>query len=156
MTVIQIQKIIGIRPDQLHSGYKNMICEEVNKQLLHTAQPNVGFVNKVEVKKITPYPLNKTKILFNVLCEIEVNEFPSIGDKARLSITNIFPQAIMIQTEKLSCIIPEKLINGKYEQSNKTYVLDNGTILAAGDECEVEYINIKQTQKSIHCIAKLI
>jgi hypothetical protein len=133
-----------------------MICEEVNKQLLHTAQPNVGFVNKVEVKKITPYPLNKTKILFNVLCEIEVNEFPSIGDKARLSITNIFPQAIMIQTEKLSCIIPEKLINGKYEQSNKTYVLDNGTILAAGDECEVEYINIKQTQKSIHCIAKLI
>jgi DNA-directed RNA polymerase subunit E'/Rpb7 len=156
MTVLQIQKIVGIRPDQLHSGYKNMIYEEVNKQLLHTAQPDIGFINKVDVIKITPYPLNKTKILFNVLCEIEVNEFPSIGDKARLNITNIFPQGIMIQTEKLSCLIPEKLIQGKYDASNKTYILDNGTILSAGTDCDVEYVNIKQTQKSIHCIAKLV
>jgi len=133
-----------------------MIFEEINKQLLNTAQPNIGFVNKVEIKRITPYPLNKTKILFNVLCEIEVNEFPSVGDKARLTITNIFPQGIMIQTEKLRCIIPEKLINGKYDQTNKTYVLDRGNVLSTGTECEVEYVNIKQTQKSIHCIAKLI
>ena len=156
MTVIQIQKIMGLRPDQMHSGYKNMISDEINKQLLNTAQPNIGFVNNVVIKRITPYPLNKTKILFNVLCEIEINEFPSIGDKARLNITNIFPQGIMIQTEKLTCIIPEKLIEGQYDQTNNTYVLYNGTILSSGMDCELTYVNIKQTQKSIHCIAKLI
>jgi hypothetical protein len=156
MTIRQIKKIIGIRPDQLQAGYKNIIFDEVNKQLLHTAQPGVGFIDKVVVKNITPYPLNKTKILFNVICEIEINEFPSIGDRASLVITNIFPQGVMIQTENLNCIIPEKLIDGKYDQLTKTFKLDNGGTLAQGDCCDIEYVNIKQTQKTIQCIAKLV
>lgn len=156
MTVRIIQKIIGIRPDQLNSEYKNIIIEEVNKQLLHTAQTGIGFIDKVTIKKITPYPLNKTRILFNVLCEVEINEFPSIGDKATLVITTIFPQGIIIQNDNLNCIIPEKLINGKYDQTNKTFALECGKVFSIGDSCDIEYVNIKQTQKTIQCIAKLV
>jgi DNA-directed RNA polymerase subunit E'/Rpb7 len=156
MTVKQIQKVIEIKPEQLHAGYKNIISEEINKQLLHTAQPNLGFVDKVSIKKITPCPLNRTRILFNVLCEVEINEFPVIGDRTSVTITNIFPQGIMIQTENLNCIIPEKLISGKYNQVTKTFTLDSGRVLSVGDTCDIEYVNIKQTQKSIQCIAKLV
>ena len=159
MNTISITETIELPPQHLHSGYRDIIKQQIMDRFTDTCTKSNGYVfNVSDDFKIESNQLSNStsNILFRVTFDAMVLK-PEIDCIIECDINMIWIHGIFASLNKLKILIPKStLTDYSFDQSLQTFIhKKTKQIFEKQQKITVKLTNVRYVNNNYDCIAKL-
>ena len=158
MTIIE--RKVCVEPEFLYYDLNAKLLEKVKKVFENECTQENGYILKInKILRIKDNYISNvnSNIIFIVDIDVE-NLKPEIDAVYTDKVSMIFSGGLFINIKnKIKLLIPiSSLKNYKFEQSTKTFVKDDKTVIKEHDEIQIKITGIKYSKKNFNCFGELI
>jgi DNA-directed RNA polymerase subunit E'/Rpb7 len=158
MTIIE--RKVCVEPEFLYYDLNAKIFEKVKKVFENECTQENGYILKInKISRIKDNYISNVNSSIVFIVDIDVDNLkPEIDAVYTDKVSMIFSGGIFINIKnKIKLLIPiSSLKNYKFEQSTKTFVKDDKTVIKENDEIKIKITGIKYSKKNFNCFGELI
>jgi DNA-directed RNA polymerase subunit E'/Rpb7 len=158
MTIIE--RKVCVEPEFLYCDLNIKILEKVKKVFENECTQENGYILKInKISRIKDNYISNVNSSIVFIVDIDVDNLkPEIDAVYTDKVSMIFSGGIFINIKnKIKLLIPiSSLKNYKFEQSTKTFVKDDKTVIKENDEIKIKITGIKYSKKNFNCFGELI
>lgn len=158
MTIIE--RKVCVEPEFLYYDLNAKLLEKVKKVFENECTQENGYILKInKISRIKDNYISNVNSSIVFIIDIDVDNLkPEIDAVYTDKVSMIFSGGLFINIKnKIKLLIPiSSLKNYKFEQSTKTFVKDDKSVIKENDEIQIKITGIKYSKKNFNCFGELI
>ena len=158
MTIIE--RKVCVEPEFLYYDLNAKLLEKVKKVFENECTQENGYILKInKILRIKDNYISNVNSNIIFIVDIDVDNLkPEIDAVYTDKVSMIFSGGLFINIKnKIKLLIPiSSLKNYKFEQSTKTFVKDDKSVIKEHDEIQIKITGIKYSKKNFNCFGELI
>lgn len=163
MTVIQINKWIGIKPNMLGPNFQSNVKKQLESVLTETCTKDHGYILKVlEMQKINDNYISNSNsdIMVSINCSVESFNPSDIVDNLKSKVCAIYDNGTLVEVHGIQkVLLPVSTYSSQYVHDKfKDALVDknNNKEIHVGDEIDIKITATKYEDHKFSCLGVII